>query len=220
MQANYDTYLRLHAPDRAVQDAAIRRRTGLLTGLGLDSLEQEEEFDAFATDVSQGFAAALGRVAQGLYAMVNLIGQEQVFVGLHNPPGKRPVGRTMSRDHGYCPAVIDRGLPLVLSDVLAAPRFASNHVVDAIGIRTYAGTPLIHQDTGIAFGTLCVIGDHQLPEETEDAALALIKAGGARLMQLIEQRTTVPELGPPADDATSATGPTVMTQILPSTDRP
>ncbi|MGP4029692.1 GAF domain-containing protein [Actinomadura sp. 3N407] len=195
---SYDTYLGLHACDRATQDATIRQRAGLLTGLGLAGLGQDEEFDAFAADLSAAFATELGDVAEGLYAMVNFISDEQVFAGLHNPPGKPPVGRTMSREHGFCPAVADRGRSLVLADVLAAPRFAGNHVVDAIGIRTYAGTPLVDQDSGIVFGTLCVIGTHRMPEQTEDLSLALIKERGARLMGLIKQRTAVPRPGPPA----------------------
>lgn len=204
---SYDTYLGLHAPDRAAQDAAIRQRDRLLTGLGLAGLVQDEEFDAFAADLAAAFAAELGEVAEGLYAMVNLISTEQVFAGLHNPPGKRPVGRTMRRDHGFCPGVADRGRALVLADVLAAPRFAGNHVVDAIGIRTYAGTPLLDQHTGIAFGTLCVIGDHRMPEETEDTSLALIKQRGAHLMRLIEQRAALPQPDPPGNEQTSSGRP-------------
>lgn len=186
----YDTYLGLHACDRATQDAAIRHRAGLLTGLGLD-MDRDDEFDAFAADLSAAFATQLGQVADGLYAMVNLISNQQVFAGLHNPPGKPPVGRTMRRDHGYCPAVADRGRPLVLADVLAAPRFAGNHVVDAIGIRTYAGAPLVDQASGLVFGTLCVIGNHQMPEHTENASLALIKDRAAHLMELIHKRAAL-----------------------------
>ncbi|WP_433464039.1 GAF domain-containing protein [Spirillospora sp. CA-128828] len=204
---SYDTYLGLHVPGRAAQDATVRRRAGLLTGLGLAGLVQDAEFDAFAADLAARFAAELGEVAEGLYAMVNLISEEQVFAGLHNPPGKRPVGRTMRRDHGFCPGVADRGRALVLSDVLSAPRFAGNHVVDAIGIRTYAGTPLIDQDSGVVFGTLCVIGNERMPEATENTSLTLIKERGAHLMGLIKQRTALTQPGPSGDEQTSTERP-------------
>lgn len=192
---SYDTYLGLHTADRATRDATIRQRAGLLTGLGLAGLDQDTEFDAFAADLSAAFAAELGNHGQNLYAMVNFISDEQVFAGLFNPAGQPPVGRTMSRDHGYCPVVADRGRALVIADVFAVPRFASNHVADAIGIRTYAGTPLVDQASGVVFGTLCVIGTHRMPEETEDRSLALIKERGAHLMGLIEQRTALTQPG-------------------------
>ncbi|TDB88844.1 GAF domain-containing protein [Actinomadura sp. KC216] len=204
---SYDSYLGLHVGDRAARDAAIRQRARLLTGLGLAGLEQDDEFDEFAAEVAARFAAEFGEVAESLYAMVNLISTEQVFAGLHNPPGKPPVGRTMSRDHGFCPEVADRGRALVLSDVLAAPRFASNHVVDAIGIRTYAGAPLVDQHSGVVFGTVCVIGDHRMPDETEHASLALIKERGASLMRLIEQRTALPRPGRSGEEHTSSNPP-------------
>lgn len=193
---SYDTYLGLHTADRATRDAAIRQRAGLLTGLGLAGLDLDTEFDAFAADLSAAFATELGDVAEGLYAMVNFISDEQVFAGLFNPPGKRPVGRTMSRDHGFCPVVADRGRALVIADVLGVPRFAGNHVVDAIGIRTYAGTPLIDPGSEVVFGTLCVIGTHRMPEQTEDTSLALIKERGAHLMGLIGQRTKLSQPSP------------------------
>lgn len=181
---NYDTYLGLHAPDRAAQDAMIQQRRELLARLGLDEPKRSTVFDSFAATTAAAFATELGDVADGLYAMVNLISDQQRFVGLHNPPGKRPVGRAMRRDHGYCPEVADRGRALVLPDVCAAPRFASNHVVDAVGIRTYAGAPLLHQD--VCFGTLCVIGTERMPEDTAETSLALIKQHSAQLMDLID----------------------------------
>ncbi|WP_301175526.1 GAF domain-containing protein [Actinomadura geliboluensis] len=202
MTANYETYLGLHACDRATRDAAIRKRAGLLTGLGLAGLDQDTEFDAFAADLAARFAAEFGEAAEGLYAMVNMISTQQVFVGLHNPPGKRRVGRVMQLDEGFCPAVADRGRALVLSDVLKAPRFFGNPVVSALGMRTYAGAPLVDPDSGIVFGTLCVIGDRQMPEETEDASLALIKERCVQLMRLVEERTGLPQPSLPSGQET------------------
>jgi hypothetical protein len=192
---NYDTFLGLLAPDRAAQDATARQRAEVLAGLGLAGLDQDTEFDAFAADLAAAFAAELGQVADGLYAMVNLISHQQVFVGLYNPPGKRPVDRTMRRDHGYCPEVADRALPLPLPDVYAAPQFASNPVVDAVGIRTYTGAPLIDPRSGLVFGTLCVIGTEPMPQHTGDASLALIKDHRAQLMGLIGKRARLPPPG-------------------------
>ncbi|MFD0427524.1 GAF domain-containing protein [Streptomyces zhihengii] len=62
----------------------------------------------------------------------------------------------MPLDHGFCPEVVDRRKALVLPDVFSSPRFAGNTVVDLIGIRTYAGAPLVHGDT--VLGTVCFVG--------------------------------------------------------------
>ena len=83
----------------------------------------------------------------------------------------------MARDHGYCPEVLSRRLALVLPDVMAAPRFASNPVVDKIGIRTYAGAPLIDErtDPTTVLGTVCFVGTEPRDLSTGDDALDLIK---------------------------------------------
>lgn len=186
---NFDTSLGLHTSGRAAQRAASQPRAALLNSLGLGGLDKDAAFDEFAAETAAAFAESLGEVAAGLYAMVNVITDQQRFLGLHNPAGEKPVGRTMRRDHGYCPDVVDRGRALVLTDVYAWPRFAGNHVVDAVGIRTYAGAPIAHQPSSLVFGTVCVIGKQELPDDTETASLALIKDRAAQLAALIQQRT-------------------------------
>lgn len=165
-------------------DAELQQRLQLLTDLGLG--EATEQFDDFAAAVATAFAAQLGEDAEIPYAMVNLITSEQQFIGLHCPDGKPQVGRTMRRDHGYCPEVVRRRHALVLPDVYAHPRFAANAVVDQIGIRTYAGAPLIHQPTDTLLGTVCVVGTTELPLSTGEPSRALIKDHAERLMQLID----------------------------------
>ncbi|TMR38178.1 GAF domain-containing protein [Actinomadura geliboluensis] len=164
-------------------DAELQQRIHLLTELGLG--ESDEQFDAFAAELATAFAAQLGEGGEVPYAMVNLVTSEQYFVGLHCPDDKGQVGRTMSRDHGYCPEVVRRRKALVLPDVYAHPRFSTNKVADQIGIRTYAGAPLIHLD-GTLLGTVCIVGTTGLPLSTGKSSLALIKDHAKRLMQLID----------------------------------
>lgn len=165
-------------------DTELQQRIQMLTDLGLG--EDDEQFDAFAADLATAFAAQLGAGAEVPYAMVNLVTSEQQFVGLHRPDGKPEVGRTMSRDHGYCPEVVQRRKALVLPDVYAHPRFAANAVADQIGIRTYAGAPLIHQPTGTLLGTVCIVGTTGLPLSTGEPSRELIKDHAERLMKLID----------------------------------
>ncbi|WP_055586863.1 GAF domain-containing protein [Peterkaempfera griseoplana] len=175
----YDPESGLHLPS---PDDQREQRLQLLADLGLGA--PSNRFDAFATE--------LARAAGEPYAMVNLFTDEQVFVGLHCPEdGDLPaVGRTMPRDQGWCPEVVERGTALVLPDVYAHPRFAGNPVVDAIGIRTYAGAPLIHQPTGTVLGTVCVVGPTERPRTSAQARLALLRERRDTLMELIGQHTS------------------------------
>ncbi|MEU0990640.1 GAF domain-containing protein [Streptomyces sp. NPDC005953] len=158
------------------------RRLALLNELGLTGLITQE-LDAFAE--------TLAREADEPFAMVNLIGDSQHFAGLyaatHTPDGEPlpPVGRTMSLEHGYCPDVIDRNVALILPDVCASPRFASNDVVDSIGIRTYAGAPIIHPTTGLPIGTVCVVGTQARPKTHGKPRLHLIKNAATKVAQLL-----------------------------------
>ncbi|MFI8872253.1 GAF domain-containing protein [Streptomyces sp. NPDC055243] len=134
----------------AQQAVELARRYELLERLGVPTAASQD-FDELAHDMATqtGF----------LYGFVNLFLEKQTFVGLHQPPedsGYVIIGRTMSRDHGWCPNVMARKKALPLHDVHASPRFSGNHVVDAVGIRSYFGAPLIH-DSGIVLGTVGVI---------------------------------------------------------------
>ncbi|MGW4034548.1 GAF domain-containing protein [Streptomyces sp. NPDC004838] len=146
-------------------------RARRLADLGLTplTLAPVPALDALAADIAEDLGAP--------YAMVNLITGRQNFAGLHTPSGSGlpPVGRTMSLEHGYCPALIERRSALVLPDVYGVARFASNVVVDQIGIRSYAGAPLIDPDTGMVLGTVCAVGIGPRPAATARAALRLIK---------------------------------------------
>lgn len=151
------------------------------------------EFDAFAQDLARATGAP--------FAMVNFIDEDrQYFAGLYvgsQTQQRTPaagmagagepveVGRIMARDHGWCPHVVVRRLPLVLDDVCDYPRFAGNPVVDKVGIRSYLGAPLIDR-TGTTLGTICVV-DRE-PRPWGRSGLELIKARAAQMMTMIHQR--------------------------------
>jgi signal transduction protein with GAF and PtsI domain len=167
-------------------DEEAPRRIMRLRELGLGK-RPDPEFDEFARTLANSTKAPL--------SMVNFIDEDrQYFAGLYAPdlvqagPGAS-VGddpaRIMARDHGWCPHVVVRRLPLVLDDVCDYPRFAGNPVVDEIGIRSYLGAPLIDR-TGTALGTICIV-DRE-PRPWGRPGLDFIKARAAELMELIHQR--------------------------------
>ncbi|MDJ0466055.1 GAF domain-containing protein [Streptomyces sp. H27-C3] len=160
------------------QSSELAQRYELLERLGV-STAASQDFDELARDMAEqaGF----------LYGFVNLFLEEQTFVGLHQPPadsGYVIVGRTMSHDHGWCPEVVARKKALPLHDVHASPRFSGNHVVDAVGIRSYFGAPLIH-DSGTVLGTVCVIDPEKRPLSEARRLRDIVISTGAQAMDRI-----------------------------------
>ncbi|MBT1098096.1 GAF domain-containing protein [Streptomyces sp. Tu102] len=175
-----DTVSGAHAKQWAEQQAReeLIQRLGLPTG---------------ADALMDAFAHHLAETTGMLYAFVNLFLGEQTFVGLHNPPadsGHLILCRTMGRDHGWCPAVVKRQRALPLPDVHASPRFSGNHVVDAVGIRAYFGSPLIHAETGITLGTVCTIDPEARPRSDARRLLGVVKAGGADVLNALTSGTS------------------------------
>ncbi|MFI6287653.1 GAF domain-containing protein [Streptomyces sp. NPDC051018] len=145
------------------------QRARRLAELGL-VLTPSPALDRLAGDLADAIGAP--------YAMVNLITDRQFFAGLHTPPPGSPlpeVDRTMSLEHGYCPSLVERRTALVLPDVCTVARFASNPVVDQVGIRSYAGAPLIDPDTGLVLGTVCIVDTSPHRPDTARTTLQLVK---------------------------------------------
>ncbi|MBC9724972.1 GAF domain-containing protein [Streptomyces sp. TRM68367] len=143
-------------------------------------------------DLMDQFADHLAETTGMLYGFVNLFLGVQTFVGLHNPSpdsGHLILGRSMSRDHGWCPAVVKRKKALPLPDVHASPRFSGNFVVDAVGIRSYFGAPLIHAETGITLGTVCTIDPEARPRSDARRLLEVVKDGGNEVLHALTSGT-------------------------------
>ena len=60
------------------------------------------------------------------------------------------------KDDGPCGYTILRQDPLVIPDMLADPTFAECPIVDNLGVRFYAGMPLM-DESGLPIGTLCML---------------------------------------------------------------
>jgi len=135
---------------RAEQLSAITARAEVVHRLGLSTAP-----DPVLDQLADELAARMGME----YAFVNLITDQQHFVGLHQPPdghGYTPVGRTMRLDHGWCRHTITRDKALPLPDIYAT-RWHLDFVAEALGIRSYFGAPLKDPVTGINFATVCAI---------------------------------------------------------------
>jgi GAF domain-containing protein len=171
-----------------LKDAEARQRAARISALGL-KLEPDAFLDGFAREVADAANVFLknvvGEAPVQPVAFVNLITDRQFASGLslEGPAGESPEFRSAPADTGYCPHVVTRGLALVLDDVCDYPRFASNPIIDALGVRTYVGAPLIHQ--GVAIGTVCVVDQEE--HAWGQAGLNFIKARANELMTLIHR---------------------------------
>ncbi|MEU6915138.1 GAF domain-containing protein [Streptomyces olindensis] len=168
------------------EDKEAPARARRLRGLGLGE-RPEPALDTFAHRLAELTGAP--------YAMVNFPDeQRQFYAGLYVPAvapvvrsdGTSPqLGRTLPRDHGFCPHVVARRKALVLEDVHDYPRFSGNPVVDEFGIRSYLGAPLI-DGTGLVLGTLSVADVEPRPWGKQ--GLTTIKEHAARLAMELEGR--------------------------------
>ncbi|WP_317447480.1 GAF domain-containing protein [Streptomyces collinus] len=173
------------------EDPQVRARSERLRELGIEA-RPDAELDAFARELAQRTG--------GCYAGVNffLDADRQFFAGLYSaaqdttahvgpPLLEEPVpGRVMPRDidMGICPHVVKRRRALVLEDIRDFPRFAGNPVVDAIGVHSYLGAPLI-DSTGVVLGTICVVDQDPQPWGRE--GLETIKTMAAELVERLEE---------------------------------
>ncbi|MET9390100.1 GAF domain-containing protein [Streptomyces sp. NPDC006624] len=168
------------------EDTEAPARARRLRGLGLGE-HPEPALDAFAYRLAELTGAP--------YAMVNFPGEQgQFYAGLCVPAvaplvrddGTSPhLGRTLPRDHGFCPHVVARRKALALEDVRDYPRFAGNPVVDEFGVRSYLGAPLI-DGAGLVLGTVSVADVE--PRAWGTAGLTAIKEHAARLALQLQGR--------------------------------
>jgi diguanylate cyclase (GGDEF)-like protein len=116
-------------------------------------------------------------------AMVSYITRDQkVLMGNFNLPGA--IG--MPRDVSLCTHTILGDEPMVIADASQDLRFRESPVVTSgIGIRYYAGAPIISQSSGHKLGTLCVVDTvpHEKTGLAERAILTDLAGMVAALME-------------------------------------
>ena len=180
---------RLLTPD----DDRIPERMQRWHELGL-AWEPVPEFDRLAKKIADEFSQP--------FAMINLVGNDQYFTGLYVRPGalvgqfpsmESDALRVMTRDTGFCPHVIDRRLGMAIMDVYRWSRFSTNPVIDALGVRTYLGAPMVDAPrTGhssgdpMLLGTVCTVG--QRPHEWGEDAVDRLKDCAAEVVERIHWR--------------------------------
>jgi GAF domain-containing protein len=80
----------------------------------------------------------------------------QFFLAAHGLPEPLATVRQTSLDYSLCQYPAATGRPLIVGDLQKHPLLAGNPAVTEIGVRAYAGIPMIDRQ-GYPFGTCCVI---------------------------------------------------------------
>jgi GAF domain-containing protein len=115
--------------------------------------------------------------------MVSYITRDQKrLMGKFNLPG----ADSMPREISLCTHTILGDEPMVVADAAYDLRFRESPVVTgALGLRYYAGAPIVSQSTGHKLGTLCVIDTvpHEQTGQAERAILTDLAGMVAALME-------------------------------------
>jgi GAF domain-containing protein len=117
--------------------------------------------------------------------LVSLVGRdEQRFAGNFGLEGVDSTGR----DESFCAHTILGDEPLVVPDATRDVRFEHNALVTGdIGLRYYAGAPIVSVTTGLRLGALCVI-DRTTRVTTSPAERALLTDLAKMAATLIEDK--------------------------------
>ncbi|MDT7596456.1 MAG: hypothetical protein QOJ06_2002 [Pseudonocardiales bacterium] len=112
--------------------------------------------------VAQANRQALDRLAElaaivmdAPVGIVNLIDDQQNFVGMVGLGEPFATSRVASIDTGFCPSTFFAGSPLYIEDAAESP-FADHPARVELGFNAYAGFPLRDPD-GQVIGTLCAL---------------------------------------------------------------
>lgn len=125
--------------DEAV-DQELRLRS--LAGYGVTDLQAERSLDAVAQSAALALSAPL--------AFLTIVGRDRVW---HKAAfGADP--QTLAAEQSLCTTVVAAGRPVVIPDLASSPEWR-RHPQAALGIRAYAGMPVVGRD-GLALGALCV----------------------------------------------------------------
>ncbi|PZO55288.1 MAG: hybrid sensor histidine kinase/response regulator, partial [Phormidesmis priestleyi] len=92
---------------------------------------------------------------------------------------------TAPLEQGFCPFVVEQSQPLVVTDAPNDAKFHSHPSIDAMGLRFYAGVPLITAQ-GHAIGTICVV-DFE-PRQLSADQIDNLQALGRQVLYLLELR--------------------------------
>lgn len=195
-----------------VARVALLRASGVLTDPQLQQLfEQTAKRAAAIFDVP---AAMVSFIDEQVQQVRGFHGELPAREGSADAPVRYADQLDMPRSHSICGHVVADNRPLVVPDVARDPRFATNPMLAAKGLRFYAGAPLRPKKGG-AIGSLCLL-DTQ-PREFSERDAKLLQAMADDLMREVAERADRPEVAPgAAPPAPEPKASATVGQVLPA----
>jgi EAL domain-containing protein (putative c-di-GMP-specific phosphodiesterase class I) len=172
---------KLH-PSEAPAPPAVRdpARLEALRATGLLDSAAERVFDRFARLASTALRAST--------ATISLVDDHREFwksaVGLPEHIASR---RETPLSHSFCQHVVTTKEPIVIADVPKHPLVRDNMAVRELGVKAYAGVPLVTTD-GHALGALCVMD--ATPRAWTTHEVDILREIASAIMVEIEERLT------------------------------
>jgi len=128
------------------------------------AVEASGLLDAGPEPAFDDLAALASRLLNAPFAFVTLVDSQRSFgtarIGV---AADGPVQNTA--DESFCQYVVNSGGPLIVGDTLTNPLTADDPAIASMGVRAWAGYPMISED-GQPLGSFCVI-DTQVRQWTE-----------------------------------------------------
>ena len=170
---------RLRAVSDAVDFISDPLRLAALADTGLPDSPPQEVFDRLT--------ALASRLLKAPIAAMTLVDDRRQFIMSHRGlPDDVAAARETPISHSICARVVAGAEPLLVRDTLADPRLATHPAACEMGMRAYAGFPVLTRD-GHALGSLCVCdtephdwSDDDVETLAELAALASVEVDRAR----------------------------------------
>ncbi|MGI4788191.1 MAG: GAF domain-containing SpoIIE family protein phosphatase [Janthinobacterium lividum] len=155
----------------------------------LAALEETELLDSPAEYVFDRFTQLAGQLLQTPIVLVSLVTEErQFFKSSVGPSEVLPESRETPLSHSLCRYVVETAKPFIIFDTLDDPDLRDTPVVTELGVRAYAGIPLVTAD-GHILGSFCAI-DVQ-PHQWTEAELTVLRTLAEAVQTEIELRTAL-----------------------------
>ncbi len=156
--------------------AAEEARLANLARYDILDTAPEEAFDRITSLVS--------RTLQVPISTVSIVDRDRIWFKSHHGVGAEQIGR----DPGFCAAVVETGRVVYVPDATADPATRENPLVTGLGVRFYAGAPLIGSD-GYVLGSLSAL-DTNPRTLTDDQLSVLTSLADMATYELERHRAT------------------------------
>jgi serine/threonine protein kinase len=147
------------------------------------------QYDILDTAPEEAFDRITSLVSRTLHvpiSTVSIVDRDRIWFKSHHGIGAEQIGR----DPGFCVAVVETGRVVHVPDATADPATRENPLVTGLGVRFYAGAPLIGSD-GYVLGSLSAL-DTTPRALTDDQLSILTSLADLATHELERHRATLP----------------------------